>query len=105
MPHGYNLDLDDSETLRFVKSHKNGERTEVQADIVSSAQSPGPEQWRALVRDPRGNQQIGTFSSKTEAKRAMKQWISDNPKGVPASGKDISGAGGGIPGMNGNGLF
>lgn len=113
MPHGYTVDVDDSETLRYSKRHKNNERTEVQADIVSSARSSGPERWRAYIKDPNGKETLGkNFSSKGAARKAMKRWMKDNPKGIPASGKGISGAGNaipgqdsGVPGYDGNGLF
>lgn len=106
MPHGFTVDVDDSETLRFSKTHKNGERTEAQADIVSSAKTSGPEQWRAMVNDPNGSVTLGTnFRSKSEARNAMKQWMKDNPKGVPSTDKGVLGMGGGIPGIDGGSIF
>lgn len=101
MPHGFNLDVDDDQMLKFSKRHKNGEITEIQADNIATSGS----EWLVNVKDPNGGERLGRFGTKKEAKRAMKQWMNDNPKGVPASGRDISVAGGGIPGMNGNGLF
>lgn len=112
MPHGYSVDVDDSETLRYSKFHKNGEKTEVQADIVSSAKSSGPEKWRTYVDDPNGRVDLGKFRSKRKAKSEMKSWMRGHEKGVPASDKRISGGSGGIPGQDsgvpgydGNGLF
>lgn len=113
MPVGYSIDVDSSDTLRYSKFHKNGEKTEVQADIVSSAKTKGREQWRAYVTDPNGKKTLGTgFASKKEAKNAMTTWMENHPKGVPASGKGVTGLGGGIPGQDtgipgndGNGLF
>lgn len=105
MPHGYTKDVDAGDTLRYSKFHKNGDRTEIQADILSSAKTAGPEKWRVNVRDPNGNVDLGKFGTKKEADKAMKKWMRSHKKGVPAEDKGIAGAGGGIPGMDGNGLF
>lgn len=104
MPHGYDLDIDDSQMLKYLKRHKNGDITEIQADKIGTGATGGTE-WLVNVKDPNGNQRLGRFPTKSDAKREMKQWMGDHPKGVPGSQKGISGAGGGIPGMNGNGLF
>lgn len=98
MPHGYTIDVDGEQMLKYSKTHKNGERTEVQADNIG-------DEWLANVSDPRGNKRLGRFGSKGEAKKSMKGWMKSHKKGIPGSGKDITGASGGIPGMDGNGLF
>lgn len=101
---GYSTDIDDDQMLKFSKTHKNGERTEVQADKIGT-QATGGNEWLANVKDPRGSQRLGRFGSKSEARKEMKQWMKDHPKGVPGSGRGVSGTSGGIPGMDGNGLF
>jgi hypothetical protein len=100
MPHGFTVETDTTDHLRFGKTHENGEKTvvDVQRDI------PG-EDWRVTVRDPRGNLDLGAFQTKREARTRASQFMADNPKGVPAQDRNIAGAGGGIPGMGGEGIF
>ena len=100
MPHGYRCNIDADDRLKYMKRHKDGATTKL--DITK--QVPG-EDWEIEVRDPRGNVNLGTFGTKTEAKQRAMQWMRDNPKGVPAGNGSIAGMGGGIPGTDGNGLF
>lgn len=104
MPHGYTIDVDDSQMLKYSKRHGNGDKTEVQADLVGTEASGGTS-WLVNVKDPNGNQRLGKFGTKKQAKSKMKQWMNSHKKGVPGRGKGISGGSGGIPGMDGNGLF
>lgn len=101
MPHGYTLDMDGSKRFKYSKRHQNGETTVVEGvkkDI------PGSE-WEVDVTDPRGGMKLGNFGSKSEAKNRASSWMQSHKKGVPGSGKDVSGASSGIPGMDSNGLF
>lgn len=100
MPHGYSIDADTGDLLKYSKQHKNGERTEIEV----SKQIPG-EDWEVNVTDPNGNKTLGSFGTKTEARERATSWMRKHPKGVPGSSKDVSGLGGGIPGMDNNGLF
>lgn len=104
MPHGYTVDFDDSAMLQYSKQHKNGEETKIKADKVGT-QATGGTEWLVNVKDPRKNLRLGRYSTKKDAKKAMKKWMRNNKKGVPGSGKDIFGGSGGIPGMGGSGLF
>lgn len=106
MPHGYTLDYDNHDKCMYRKMHKNGDETKVLIE------RDGNDNWIGEVMDPNGRQSLGTFGTKTDAKRKAKDWMRDHPKGVPASGRGISGSGGaipgqdtGIPGTDGNGLF
>lgn len=100
MPHGYTLDIDGTDKLQYSKRHQNGERTVV--DVTKDI--PG-ENFSVKVRDPRGNMDLGTFQTKGDAKNRATRFMRDNPKGVPAENQGIAGGNGGIPGMDGNGLF
>lgn len=106
MPHGYTLDYDIQDKCRYCKRHKNGDETKILLE------KSGDGEWIGEVLDPNGHKSLGSFGSKSEAKRKAKSWMADNPKGVPGSGKGISGYGGAIPGResqipgtDGNGLF
>ena len=57
------------------------------------------------VRDPRGDLDLGTFQTKSEARTRASQFMADNPKGVPAQDGNIAGMSGGIPGANGESIF
>lgn len=106
MPHGYAMDYDIQDKCRYMKRHKNGDETKVLLEKRDDGK------WIGEVMDPNGHKSLGSFGSKSDAKRKAKSWMKKNPKGVPASGKGISGSGGaipgqdtGIPGTDGNGLF
>lgn len=110
MPHGYTIDVDTTDLLKYSKRHQNGEVTEVEI----TNRIPG-EDWEVKVKDPRGGANLGTFGTKEQAKRKASKWMKNNPKGVPGSNKGISGygkgtaglgeMGGGIPGTDEDGLL
>lgn len=100
MPHGYTKQTDTDRKVVFRKTHRNGEQTDIVAEVV-----PNDGRWFAHVEDGGRTEELGRFGSKTDAKEAAKNWARRNPKGIPAGQQGISGIGGGIPGMDGNGLF
>jgi len=99
MPHGFDKQGDEDGFTTFRKLHDTGEETWVQVERQANGN------WIVNVRDPNGNRQFGPFGAKGSAMDRAKRFMRDNPKGVPAENRGISGMGGGIPGMDGNGMF
>lgn len=83
--HTYRLEADQGDVLEYKKKHSDGYKTIVQATDLGTG-------WRAFARDypPGGGAgqkvDLGTFGTKSEARRALTAWMNRNPDGVGGGG-------------------
>lgn len=88
MPAGYRKVRDNKSSLKYVKNHRNDDRTEVEATKQNG-------RWQLVAIDfneggnPMGlrtENTIGVASTKSEARQQLKNWMQRNPKGLLGGG-------------------
>lgn len=83
--HSYRKTVDTAGKVAYEKIHDNGDVTEVIVEerVGSTATDLV---WAVSVSDSNGSPSLGTFETKTEARKAATQWMSNHPKGVQGGG-------------------
>jgi len=101
MPHGFTKEMDTAQKVAFSKTHSNGEVTGLMAEKIPEEE----DRWFGQVKDAGRTRELGRFSTKSDVKQSMKEFMRNNPKGIKGTDNGIAGMGGGIPGMDGDSLF
>jgi len=76
MANGFRLKRNTSKSKVWRKTHRNGERTEVNLQKTDAGG------WWGTIVDGSQTQKMGESTSKAEAETAAKNWMKRNPKGL-----------------------